>query len=363
MDFLTITDLSKSFNNVKVLKNVTISVPTGELLGILGPSGCGKSTLLRCIAGLEDPENGSIEVGGIVVFSDRLKKEVPPEKRNIGMIFQSYAIWPHMSVFDNVAYGLRLRNVEKENLNERVFQVLKMVRLDDMAMRPATQLSGGQQQRVAVARALAFQPQLLLFDEPLSNLDAKLRKKMRSELKKLQKETKITTVYVTHDQEEALAISDNIVIMREGETVQYGTPQEIFSKPLDSFVADFMGATNLFEGTLLEKNLEGKYGLIRLTNGVQISASICDNFSVGQNIHLAIRPRNFIIDENKPKENELINSWYGKVQNVNFLGEFWELEIEVESMSIVVQTSIEPLVQPGQNCCLHFGYSKIHCFH
>src|SRR3989440_1345630 len=233
---------------VRAAQDVTFTVPEGKLFTLLGPSGCGKTTTLRSIAGLEKPSAGEIEVGGRLVYSSDKRIFVAPNKRNFGMVFQSYAIWPHMNVFQNAAFPLEVRRLAKKEVRERVMRVLHAVALDALVDRDATKLSGGQQQRLALARALVMEPQLLLLDEPLSNLDAKLRDRMRTELKRLQREFSLTTVYVTHDQSEALALSHEIAVMSEGRVVQVGTPRQIYEQPHNKFVADFVGTTNFIGG-------------------------------------------------------------------------------------------------------------------
>src|SRR5258708_36274304 len=229
---------------VKAAQDVSFEVPEGKLFTLLGPSGCGKTTTLRSIAGLERPTSGEIEVGGRVVYSSARNIFVAPNRRNFGMVFQSYAIWPHMNVFQNVAFPLEVRKLKKKEIRERVMRVLTAVQLDHLVDREATKLSGGQQQRLALARALVMDPQLLLLDEPLSNLDAKLRDAMRTELKRLQRELNLTTVYVTHDQTEALALSHEIAVMSDGFIKQVGTPRQIYETPNSQFVADFVRTTN-----------------------------------------------------------------------------------------------------------------------
>src|SRR5436853_217312 len=232
---------------VRAAQNVSFEVPEGKLFTLLGPSGCGKTTTLRSIAGLERPVSGEIEVAGRVVYSSNQRIFVAPNKRNFGMVFQSYAIWPHMNVFQNVAFPLDVRKLPRKEIQERVTRVLAAVQLGHLVDREATKLSGGQQQRLALARALVMEPQLLLLDEPLSNLDAKLREKMRFELKRLQRELGLTTVYVTHDQSEALAMSNEIAVMNEGRIVQIGSPRDIYERPNSRFVADFVGTTNFID--------------------------------------------------------------------------------------------------------------------
>ena len=245
---IEIEDLVVNYGDVRAVDRVSLSVRAGELVTLLGPSGCGKTTTLRAVAGLEDPSGGVIRVNGLIVYSGTERRNMPAEKRGVSMVFQSYAIWPHMTVFDNVAYGLKVRNVGKAAIVENVHRVLDLVQMRPYADRPSSKLSGGQQQRVAVARAIAFSPEVLLFDEPLSNLDAKLRVTMRVELRELQKRLGITALYVTHDQEEALAISDRVIVMNGGRIEQIDTPEEIYRHPGSRFVAEFVGNANVIEG-------------------------------------------------------------------------------------------------------------------
>jgi iron(III) transport system ATP-binding protein len=249
--FIQVRDIVAAYGDKIAVHGISLTVRTGEQLSLLGPSGCGKSTLLRCIAGLETPLAGEIVIDGKVVFSSAQRINVPPEKRMLSMVFQSYAIWPHMNVFENVAYGLRGNGMRRQELEERVEQSLKMVGMSDFRDRPATALSGGQQQRVALARAYAPRPKAILLDEPLSNLDARLRTHMRDELKELQRRVGVTTIYVTHDQQEAMAMSDRVVVMREGMIEQEGQPLAIYERPRTRFVADFIGAANVLSGQLL----------------------------------------------------------------------------------------------------------------
>ncbi|MCQ0013632.1 ATP-binding cassette domain-containing protein [Actinomadura madurae] len=248
---LVLDGLTKRFGDNVVLKDLSLTVTEGEILTLLGPSGCGKSTTLWSIAGLHRPDSGTIRFGDRVLFDGR-GVHLEPEQRNFGVVFQSYAIWPHMSVADNVGYPLKLRKVGRKQRRERVMEVLELVELDRFADRYPHQLSGGQQQRVALARALAHPPHLLLLDEPFSNLDAKLRDRAREWLKALQRQIGVTTVFVTHDQHEALSMSDRIVVMESGVIHQTGTPTEVYEHPADPFVADFVGAANLLAGDVLQ---------------------------------------------------------------------------------------------------------------
>jgi iron(III) transport system ATP-binding protein len=251
--------------SVHALDGVSFAVPEGSLFTLLGPSGCGKTTSLRSIAGLERPDAGRIRIGDRTVFSSDPSVFVPPEQRQIGMVFQSYAIWPHMTVFDNVAYPLRGRRMSKADVNRRVGDVLALVGLGELANRPAPNLSGGQQQRVALARALVAEPRVLLLDEPLSNLDAKLRQQMRTEIRRLQRLSGVTAVYVTHDQEEALAVSDEIVFMAEGRIVERGRPEDLYLRPQSRLTADFLGEANFLAGQVAHRN--GRYATLAVPGG------------------------------------------------------------------------------------------------
>src|SRR3954462_5585936 len=245
---IEVKDLHIHYGEVPAVRGVSFDVAPGEQLTLLGPSGCGKTTTLRAIAGLEQPSAGDIRIAGAPVYSSASRVNIPAEKRGLSMVFQSYAIWPHMTVFENVAYGLRVRRESTAQIAEKVDRALDMVQMRPYRDRGASQLSGGQQQRVALARAFVFQPSVLLFDEPLSNLDDKLRADMRIELRELQHRLGIPSVYVTHDLEEALAMSDRIIVMRDGLIEQIGSPFDIYNHPRNAFVADFIGSANLIRG-------------------------------------------------------------------------------------------------------------------
>ena len=257
MSRIEVNDLVIRYGETTAVAGINFNIAPGELVTLLGPSGCGKTTTLRSIAGLETPYSGSIALNGETVWSRSPKRNVPSEKRGVSMVFQSYAIWPHMTVFENVAYGLRVRGASDREIKDNVARVLDMVQMGQYASRPSSALSGGQQQRVAVARAIAFSPSVVLFDEPLSNLDARLRADMRVELRELQRGLDITSLYVTHDQEEALAISDRVIVMNRGLIEQIGTPEEIFNRPATRFVADFVGSANMIEGSVKGTNPDG----------------------------------------------------------------------------------------------------------
>jgi ABC-type Fe3+/spermidine/putrescine transport system ATPase subunit len=247
---IQVRNLAAAYGARTVIENLSFTVYEGEHVSLLGPSGCGKTTMLRCIAGLETPVGGDITIGSDTVFSASRRINLPPERRMLSMVFQSYAIWPHMTVFENVAYGLRSRGLRGAAVRDKVEQALQTVGMSEYIARSATALSGGQQQRVAFARSYATSPRAMLLDEPLSNLDARMRAQMRDELKDLQRASNVATVYVTHDQEEAMAMSDRIIVMREGRIEQIGAPLDIYNQPRSRFVADFIGAANIVAGHL-----------------------------------------------------------------------------------------------------------------
>jgi iron(III) transport system ATP-binding protein len=312
---------------VKAAQDVSFEVPEGKLFTLLGPSGCGKTTTLRSIAGLERPRSGEISVGGRVVYSSGRNIFVAPNRRGFGMVFQSYAIWPHMSVFQNAAFPLEVgaRRIRGREIRDRVMRVLTAVQLDAFADREATKLSGGQQQRLALARALVMEPQLLLLDEPLSNLDAKLRELMRFELKRLQRELRITTVYVTHDQSEALALSHSIAVMNEGRIQQVGPPREIYEKPRSRFVADFVGTTNFLEGTVLARGAAAGHVRVRTQLG-DMDVPSSDELREDERVLLSVRPEDVDLTEARPEGN---NVWEGRVDQKVFLGEFVDFQVKL----------------------------------
>ncbi|PLV59766.1 ABC transporter ATP-binding protein [Thermotoga sp. KOL6] len=249
---IVLNKIEKFFGKNHVIKNLNLGIEDGEFVTLLGPSGCGKTTTLRMIAGFESPSSGEILINGKCVFSKVRKINVPPEERNIGMVFQNYAVWPHMSVFDNIAYPLKIRKMPKDEIKERVERIIEVVKLRGLEGRFPYQLSGGQQQRVAFARALVYSPKILLLDEPLSNLDAKLREEMRFEIKDIQRRIGVTVVYVTHDQSEAMVMSDRIVVLKDGVIQQIGSPAEIYEFPKNRFVAGFIGISNFLKGEIIE---------------------------------------------------------------------------------------------------------------
>lgn len=277
----------KKFGNVVAAENVCLDIFEGEFFTILGPSGCGKTTLLRIIAGLEKVDSGRI------FFNDVDVTNLPPYLRHTGMVFQNYALWPHMTVFDNIAFGLKIRKIDKDEINRKVKEVLELVKLSGLENRYPHQLSGGQQQRVALARALVIEPRVLLLDEPLSNLDAKLRIEMRSELKSLQKRLKITTIYVAHDQDEALTLSDRIAIMNSGRILQVGSPIEVYNKPRNLYVASFIGKCTLLNGEV--KDIEDGYLAVKCDDMIVWGVPVSDEFpiKVRSKVACILRPEHF----------------------------------------------------------------------
>jgi iron(III) transport system ATP-binding protein len=305
---------------------------------LLGPSGCGKTTTLRSIAGLERPTSGEIEVAGKVMYSSAQKIFVAPNKRKFGMVFQSYAIWPHMNVFQNAAFPLQVRKLRKKEIEERVMRVLQAVALEELVDREATKLSGGQQQRLALARALVMEPQLLLLDEPLSNLDAKLRDRMRSELKRLQRELGLTTVYVTHDQSEALALSHEIAVMSEGRIVQIGSPREVYEQPRSRFVADFVGATNFLDATVVAA--DGSGGCRVGTPLGELNVRCVDRLERNAAVAVSVRPEDVELSETPPPHAASDNVCVATVEAKAFLGD--RLDFQVRAGNTVLLARVHP---------------------
>ncbi len=330
-------------------------IPANHIFTLLGPSGCGKTTLLRCLVGLESPDDGEITIGGEVVWSSHKNIFIPPEKRGLGMVFQTYAIWPHMSVFDNVAYPLQVRRESRQEIRARVSSVLKLVQLEGFEDRPATKLSGGQQQRVALARALVGEPKVILFDEPLSNLDAKLREETRKELREFLSGLGITAVYVTHDRVEALSLSDTVAVMKDGRIVEIGSPRKIYFAAEHRFVADFIGRANLIEGRVVGK--EGR----RLVVDSRIGRIICGQEAVGrtgQEVMVCVRPEFIRVVPGRSRNGT--NSFSGKVESLVFVGEAHEGVVRVGDVTL--HTRIDPCsqLQRGDDVTLDFDPDR--CF-
>jgi ABC-type Fe3+/spermidine/putrescine transport system ATPase subunit len=288
---LRVERLVKAFSGgPAAVDDVSFRVAPGEIVVLLGPSGCGKTTTLRCIAGLEHPTSGEIAIAGTLVSAPARGVLVPPRLRNLGMVFQSYAVWPHMTVRQNVTYPLRHRRMPRAEIARKVDEVLELVGLSDYAERSVVALSGGQMQRVALARSLAYDPQLLLLDEPLSNLDAKLRLRLRDDLRRIVKDAGVTAVYVTHDQAEAVVLGDRIGVMRDGKMLQMAPPPDIYNRPADLFVANFTGASHLLAGRVIERN--GEFGTVEVSSGDRLSVWLPAGVGSGQAVRLAIRPEN-----------------------------------------------------------------------
>ena len=271
--------------------DVSFRVAAGEIVVLLGPSGCGKTTTLRCVAGLEHPTSGEIAIGGTLVSAPEAGVLVAPRHRNVGMVFQSYAVWPHMTVRQNVSYPLRHRRTRRAEMDSKVGQALELVGLTDYAERPVVALSGGQMQRVALARSIVYEPQLLLLDEPLSNLDAKLRLRLRDDLRRIIKETGVTALYVTHDQSEAVVLGDRIGVMRDGKLLQMASARELYNRPADLFVANFTGASNLLNGRVLGRD-SGDFGTVEATSGEHLSVWMPPGIRPGDPVKIALRPEN-----------------------------------------------------------------------
>ena len=342
---------------VKAAQDVNIDVPEGHFFTLLGPSGCGKTTTLRSIAGLERPNAGEISVSDVVVFSAKRNIFVPPNQRGFGMVFQSYAIWPHMNVFTNTAFPLQVgkKKYSRAEIDAKVMRVLKAVQLDHLRNREATKLSGGQQQRLALARALVMEPKLLLLDEPLSNLDAKLRELMRFELKRLQRELKITTVYVTHDQSEALALSHQIAVMNAGRIQQIGSPREIYERPQTKFVADFVGTTNFVDGTVASVDSEATYYMIDTELGRLRCCSV-ETVRPGQKVILSIRPEDVRLSEQPLPAGE--NNIQGVVDQKVFLGESLDWQLKVGSRMVLSRTHPTIYTRIGEPVWAHLAADK-----
>lgn len=335
---------------VHVLKGVSLDIPEGSLYTFLGPSGCGKTTTLRCVAGLERPDGGKISIDSKAVFASGERLYIPTNKRPIGMVFQSYAIWPHMTVFENVAYPLTIQRRPKSEVRQKVEEVLKVVGLQGLEDRPSPKLSGGQQQRVAFARALVNHPKVMLLDEPLSNLDAKLREQMRFEIKALQRRVNITTIYVTHDQAEALAISDQIAVMHAGKLIEVGTPHQLYSRPKRKFTATFLGLTNLIEGKIVELGGDSKPGRIETKRGI-LSFIPATGLAKNQPAVLSIRPEHIRVHKEKPQG--LDNVVEGTVKEAVFMGDAYHCQIAVGDVLLRVHTHPFLSMNPGEKVYLH----------
>ena len=359
---LTVEKLSKTYDSdqgpVLAVRGISFTIEEGKFYTLLGPSGCGKTTTLRCIAGLEQPDSGEIVIGDDSVFDSAAGINIPGNRRDIAMVFQSYAIWPHMTVFDNVAFPLAhgRHKVSKDEIRRRVNDALEMVQLESMASRPAPYLSGGQQQRVAVARALVSQPRLLLLDEPLSNLDARLREDMRRELRSLVMRLNLTTLYVTHDQVEALSMSDRIAVMRNGLIVQEGPPVEIYMHPAEPFIAQFVGKVNLLKGRVLSSGNETELGLVEIGTG-GLKCRIPDGLDEGDPVLLSVRPEHVeIFTGERP---DAVNVLSGQLESAFYVGDAWECVIRVGEVTLQASVHEETTLLVGDD--VHLALSPDYC--
>ena len=335
---IELKNLTKNFEDQQVLKGINLDIHENEFLTLLGPSGCGKTTTLRIIAGFEEPSSGE------VIFNGKDISKVPPYKREVNTVFQKYALFPQMNVYDNIAFGLNIKKMDKTVIKEKVNKMLKLVGLEGYEKRDVTLLSGGQQQRVAIARALINEPKVLLLDEPLGALDAKMRKEMQGELKKIQKEVGITFVFVTHDQEEALSMSDTVVVMNDGEIQQIGSPIDIYNEPENRFVAGFIGESNIIEGVMIKDYLVE-------FDGVHFEC-VDRGFEDHEPVEVVLRPEDLDIVE--PEKASIT----GTVTSVTFKGVHYEIMVETEMRTYMVQTT--DYAEPGRKVGLSFGPEDIH---
>ena len=326
-----LVDVVKTFDTAFALDSINLSVERGELFFLLGPSGCGKTTCLRTIAGFYQPDSGEL------FFGDHLMNNVPPHKRNTGMVFQNYALWPHMTVAENIEYGLSLRKEDKSLRREKVFSALQTIQMEDYIDRPINKLSGGEQQRVALARALVIKPDVLLLDEPLSNMDAKLRLEMRNEIKRIHSQSNITAIYVTHDQSEALSMADRMAVMKDGKIIQVGTPRHVYCSPSNTFVANFIGETNFVCGSVeshgtAETVINSEIGML--------SSQMKKPFQKGEKVSCSIRPEAIQIGGLVPQD--VVNQFKAKVTGITYLGRIEEYHLLVNDKIPLKATRYKP---------------------
>jgi ABC-type Fe3+/spermidine/putrescine transport system ATPase subunit len=344
---LRVRGLTKSFGGMRVVNDMSFELPVGEVLTLLGPSGCGKSTTLRLIAGLEQPDAGEVWVRGRLVASDKVM--VPPEGRRVGLVFQSYAIWPHMTVAENIGYPLKARRIDRDTIAAKVAEMVRLVKLDGLAGRMPSELSGGQQQRVALARALAYEPDLLLLDEPLSNLDAVLRKEMRAQLRTLQSRLKTTVLYVTHDQEEAMSLSSRVVVMNHGVIEQIGPPDQIYEQPATRFVEDFVGRTIRLRGVV---EGDAPRPRVRIGSGA-IEAAGSETLRPGAAVEVSMRPEDVTVQTTPDPDG---NGLAGCIIDVTYYGDRLEYAIRIDGPDeqvVTVEGEKRRSVLPGSR--IHLG--------
>jgi iron(III) transport system ATP-binding protein len=334
MPEIRVDGLTKSFGDTRALNSVSFSVREGEFFTLLGPSGCGKSTTLMSIAGFQQPDAGVIACGDRTFFDLERGISLPAEARNLGIVFQSYAVWPHMTVFQNVAFPLKVRRLKRADLKERVTEVLELVEMGEYARRYPHELSGGQQQRVALARSLVYSPSVLLLDEPFSNLDAKLRERARRWLKDLQLELALTTIFVTHDQDEALAMSDRVLVMRDGEAMQTDTPENVYRRPNDRFVAEFVGQCNFLSGRVVRSDHAGS--TLKLGDSHALLEIDTCGLPAGAAVTVAVRPESvtWVTDH----ASDLPNTFSAQIRTVSFLGDHYQYELTADTLALSVSS-------------------------
>lgn len=352
---LRFTDVTKYFGSNRVVDKISFTVAEGEFFTLLGPSGCGKTTTLRLLAGLEVPDAGEITLEGRCLAAPAKGIWIPPDKRNVGMMFQSYAIWPHLNVFENIAFPLRVRRESEADIKRRVGDVLELVGLSGLEERGSTQLSGGQQQRVALARSIVYTPSLLLLDEPLSNLDVKLREQMRTELRALQLRLNLAVVYVTHDQGEAMSLSDRIAVVNEGRLEQVGTPTELYERPRTRFVGDFLGRTIVIGGIVRK---DGGRSRVDIENGgdIAVPASFEGEFSDGDRVRILARPESISL---QPAGTAGPNQVIGKVEAITYMGDHLEYSIHAAGRTFNLAASKKDRFQVGAEIRLVFDPDNI----
>ena len=344
MSRIELKHIDKFYGSNHVLRDINLTIEDGDFMTLLGPSGCGKTTTLRVVSGLEKPQNGIMTIDGVEMINADDAYYAEPSKRGLNLVFQSYALWPHMTVYDNIAFGLKIQKMDKAEIERRVMDSLKMMRIDMYKDRYPTELSGGQQQRVAIARSLVNQPRVLLLDEPLGALDLKLRKEMQLELKRLQREMNITFVYVTHDQEEALTMSDTVVVMNKGNIQQIGSPQDIYNEPCNAFVANFIGDSNIVDG-IMEKDFLVSFAGREFT-------CVDRGFKMREPVQVVIRPEDVAI---VPPSVGMLT---GLVREVIFKGVHFEMHVDVEGKEWLIHST--QASQPGELIGMNIGPDEIH---
>jgi iron(III) transport system ATP-binding protein len=352
MPSLRLVNIVKTYGKSRAIDNLSLMVEDGELITLLGPSGCGKTTTLRAIIGFVPLESGDVYIG------DRKISDIPPEKRGVGLVFQNYALWPHMTVFQNLAFGLQLKKMPRNQIRKKVTEGLSIVKLEGLESRYPRQLSGGQQQRVALARALVLEPDILLLDEPLSNLDALLREQMRFEIAQLHKQYGLTTIYVTHDQTEAMVISDRIAVLDKGRLMQLGTPLEIYSRPVNKFVAGFMGTTNFIRGKV--GDISGDYTEVQTADGLTLHGK-GRGLRKGQEVEVAVRPENieFLSESQASTWPKAINIFQAKIARATYVGELIDYQLHLHDSLIRAKGDVRRKLAPGETVIVYIDPDQL----